>query len=400
MERVTHSRKKLVKKPLKVAKKPDKAALVSVGKATEVVISFDTTGSMRSCIGDVRNKLTMSVREWFKDIPGLRVGVIAHGDYCDREHCIDVLKLTDDVDAVANFIQRTPNTGGGDEPECYELVLHQAQDMGWSNKKKSGCAFVMVGDATPHEVGYRCGATENLLDWRRELQKLLAAGVKAYVVQCQYNPGYRTSNDFWGEIAKTSGTPLIKLEQFTESAVTLGAYVHATAGAESLTRYASCLEDRGLMSRGVACAVSALSGHTIKVGDRETFVGATARSEFRPIDPKNFKKWPVPSLSKEELAIKSFCEGRMSDPYQKGWAFYQLVKPVVVQDYKKVVVIHKETGDIFTGANARRALSLPETGTVKLDPVRDAKFDFFIQSTSVNRQLVPGTRVLYGNPNA
>ena len=49
----------------------------------EVIFSFDTTGSMSPVIKNVRNNLTETIDRLFNEVKGLRIGLIAHGDYCD-----------------------------------------------------------------------------------------------------------------------------------------------------------------------------------------------------------------------------------------------------------------------------------------------------------------------------
>jgi hypothetical protein len=48
----------------------------------EIVFSFDTTGSMAACLALVRKKVSETVWRLMKDIPNIRIGIIAHGDYC------------------------------------------------------------------------------------------------------------------------------------------------------------------------------------------------------------------------------------------------------------------------------------------------------------------------------
>jgi hypothetical protein len=58
------------------------------------MVSFDTTGSMASCIEEVREKVGHLVTRMFGKVPNLRVGIIAHGDYCDAGHTY-VTKMLD-----------------------------------------------------------------------------------------------------------------------------------------------------------------------------------------------------------------------------------------------------------------------------------------------------------------
>jgi hypothetical protein len=94
--------------------------------------------------------------------------------------------------------------------------------------------------------------------------------------------------------------------------------------------------------------------------------------------------------------IASFIALKTQTEYKKGTAFYQLMKPEkAVQDYKLIVIRNKNTGAVYAGQSARDILNLPTTGTIKLIPGDHGDWDIYIQSTSTNRILLPGTTVLY-----
>ncbi|MEE4260376.1 MAG: hypothetical protein V2I62_11480 [Bacteroidales bacterium] len=84
-------------------------------------------------------------------------------------------------------------------------------------------------------------------------------------------------------------------------------------------------------------------------------------------------------------------------PYIKGSAFYQLIKTEKkVQPYKMVALRVKSSGKVFCGTKARELLGIAGIQhTVRLVPGDHAKFDVFIQSTSVNRKIPAGTEVMY-----
>ncbi len=83
--------------------------------------------------------------------------------------------------------------------------------------------------------------------------------------------------------------------------------------------------------------------------------------------------------------------------YQRGAAFYQLVKTEkAIQDYKKLIITEIGKPGIFCGTSeARQLLGLPQHGTVKIVPGDHAGFEIFVQSTSVNRRIPAGTKVVY-----
>ena len=53
-----------------------------------------------------------------RDVPMIRVGLIAHGDYCDhRNYVVRSHDLSADADSLKEFACNVPSTGGGDAPE-------------------------------------------------------------------------------------------------------------------------------------------------------------------------------------------------------------------------------------------------------------------------------------------
>lgn len=94
--------------------------------------------------------------------------------------------------------------------------------------------------------------------------------------------------------------------------------------------------------------------------------------------------------------IRPYCERMTGKPFIKGAAFYQLTKPEPeVQDYKMIAIRDKSTGKVYAGAAARSMLGLPQYGTAYVKPGDHGQYDIYIQSTSINRVLPPGTQVLY-----
>ena len=66
-------------------------------------------------------------------------------------------------------------TGGGDFPECYELVLREAQTkLSWTPGSQR--SLVMIGDATPHEPSYPLNRQK--IDWRKECTELKNINVR------------------------------------------------------------------------------------------------------------------------------------------------------------------------------------------------------------------------------
>ena len=96
--------------------------------------------------------------------------------------------------------------GGGDCDECYERVLYDARkSLSW--KAGTQRVLVLIGDANPHEVGYRYGGTTYELDWRKEAKLLYdKLRVKIYSVQALDNSGKQLINMSISMLCKFTST--------------------------------------------------------------------------------------------------------------------------------------------------------------------------------------------------
>jgi hypothetical protein len=262
----------------------------SIPKATEIAFCFDTTGSMRPCIDNVRKHIEKTCEELFKDISGLKIGFISHGDYCDGANCYALQELTDDEKKVYKFIRNTPNTSGGDQPECYELALNVAKKLGWS-KDADGKVLVMIGDAEPHDVNYP--ENKDKLDWRKELNDLKEMGINVYPLQCLYNPHQTLANQFWSEIGTIMGTPLLKLQDFNDASYAVRGYAHASSGSARFGAYERKLKSSGVeLSGSIVAMNAALRDESSKYDVIEEIPGSTptATAPATKVDSKPPKK--------------------------------------------------------------------------------------------------------------
>lgn len=94
-----------------------------------------------------------------------------------------------------------------------------------------------------------------------------------------------------------------------------------------------------------------------------------------------------------DSVIKPLVESWTKQPYVSGASYYQLTKAEKIQSYKQICVQDKVSGKVYSGVNARNLLNLPNQ-EVKVNPASHGTFDIFIQSTSVNRKLINGTKLL------
>jgi hypothetical protein len=122
--------------------------------------------------------------------------------------------------------------------------------------------------------------------------------------------------------------------------------------------------------------------------------GLKARDVKRQLDDLSghFRAYTVG----RETDIKTFVESKTHKPYVVGQAFYCLTKPEKVQPNKAVLIAEKGKTAVWGGDQARELVGLPTDGVAhaRVEPGNHANYDVYVQSTSVNRKLVRGTKVL------
>lgn len=412
-----------------ITKTPAPVSKVVSGKESgsiDICFSFDTTGSMYPCLTQVRRRLTETIQRLFRDIPDLRIAIIAHGDYCDQgiTYITNVLDFTNNEKKLTNFVSNVGPTGGGDFPECYELVLNEARTkLNWESGRSK--VLVMIGDATPHPVGYRYASIVNNIDWRNELGLLTEAGINVYGVHAM--PGIRgISKSFYEEIASTTGGFYLTLDQFSGVTDLVMGICYKQDGQEAFMSFAQEVEDSGRMTRHLGASFTTMSNgdfkskanasippsdgpyyggdcHRKKPGPRRTGEGmAHSGRGLKAVDAGRFQVIPVD----DKQRVDHFIQDNGIE-FERGRAFYELVrsgkKRYKVQQYKEIVLMDRATGDFFNGAETREILNLkPQiiggrgSGEVEsLAPKENDEYRVFIQSTSNTRQLVPGSSLLY-----
>lgn len=114
-------------------------------------------------------------------------------------------------------------------------------------------------------------------------------------------------------------------------------------------------------------------------------------ASVKTLEILNPKEYTILAVRKEG-PIKEFVESWKID-YRQGMAYYQLSKTEKIQAQKAICIREKKTGKVYSGDNARALLGLPDY-EVKVQAAQHPTYDIFVQSTSVNRKLVPGTELL------
>lgn len=175
----------VTKKTKKATKKPTVVEAVKEEAPTDMVIAFDTTGSMSSYIAAVRKHVEKTINDMFETVPNLRLKIVAFGDYCDMQSpgvfgkAYQQIELTDDKAKLIQFVQNAQNTGGGDGDEFYELVLHRIiNESTW--REEANKAILLIADCDPHPVGYTLSpfVKNAQYDWKKEAQSAAEKNIK------------------------------------------------------------------------------------------------------------------------------------------------------------------------------------------------------------------------------
>lgn len=223
--KITTETKNSVKENIETEEKQNTNNAPSGMGKLDMVIAFDTTGSMAAYIDDVRQQVTDMVPRLFKDNDELRLGIVAFGDYCDMNGRDDFgdgyqcLPLTDNENDIIKFVKESNDTGGGDGDEFYELVIKKiVEESPW--REDSSKTILLIADADPHEIGYtyRDYVVGNQISWKAEAQKAANMKIKIDTVSINGRPWYKELSAMTNGISvpfRSSGKTRIMIETAT-----------------------------------------------------------------------------------------------------------------------------------------------------------------------------------------
>jgi hypothetical protein len=383
----------------------------------DIVFSFDTTGSMSQCIREVRRKVKEVVLQLFTEIPGIRIGVVAHGDYCDKDdtYLMKHVDITNDSQKIIDFITNVGDTGGGDYPEAYEYVLREVQKLSWNSDAMR--ALVMIGDAYPHDKD----DNPEKIDWKEQVEEIKKMGINIYSVQA-LDSGSGKSYTFYKQMASITNGYHLKLDQFSYINQMMLAICFNQMGSESLEKYEQELKSKEYgMTFGIRKMFDVMLKRTstepniTELDITEPSSRSTRRSRITSTsmesgseglehgssevvaDPSLLKSCPPAKYQvlqvDEDCSIKSFVEGRGLS-FKAGKGFYEFTKSETIGSNKEVILMKKDTGELFEGEVARAIIGL-KNESKKYSPKDVRDYRVFIQSTSYNRKLIGGTGFLY-----
>ena len=115
----------------------------------DIVITFDSTGSMGGEINQVKSRIERIGNVLFKLVPKTRISICTYRDKGD-EYVVAGLPLTDNLARVVLFLEDITAAGGGDKPEAVDEGLRwsiEENEFG----KRSRKVILLFGDAPPHQ---------------------------------------------------------------------------------------------------------------------------------------------------------------------------------------------------------------------------------------------------------
>lgn len=91
------------------------------------------------------------------------------------------------------------------------------------------------------------------------------------------------------------------------------------------------------------------------------------------------------------VEIRPFAERKLG-AYVQGRGFYELLKAEKIQPQKRLLVRNRKSGRVYAG-DVRGMLGLPNQ-EVRVKPEQNPEYQIFVQSTSTNRNLYEGSKLL------
>lgn len=119
----------------------------------DIVITFDSTGSMGGEIAQVKQQIRRIGGTLIKLIPEARIGICTYRDEGD-DYVVRGLPLTGNIQSVDNFLAGVSAGGGGDAPEAVHEGLRWS--MSYNDfRPRARKVILLFGDAPPHAEHFR-----------------------------------------------------------------------------------------------------------------------------------------------------------------------------------------------------------------------------------------------------
>ncbi len=116
----------------------------------ELVIVFDSTGSMGNEIAGVKKQIVQIGSALLRQLPSARIGLVTYRDQNPQDgFAVRGLPLTNDLNELTEFLKPIFGVGGGDTEESVELGLKWAITEN-TFRPKARKIILIFGDAPPH----------------------------------------------------------------------------------------------------------------------------------------------------------------------------------------------------------------------------------------------------------
>jgi Mg-chelatase subunit ChlD len=114
----------------------------------DIVICFDSTGSMGGEIDQVKLQISKIAATLFKLVPKARISLVTYRDKGDKD-LVRIMQLTGNLQEMQSWLSKIDAGGGGDHPEAVDEGLSFAikQNQFRSSARK---VVLIFGDAPPH----------------------------------------------------------------------------------------------------------------------------------------------------------------------------------------------------------------------------------------------------------
>jgi Mg-chelatase subunit ChlD len=116
----------------------------------DIVIVFDSTGSMQGEIEEVKNKIQRIGNALLRMIPKTRISICAYRDK-DDEYIVKGVPLTDNLGKLIVELEKISASGGGDLPEAVDAGLRWAIEKN-KFRRSARKVILLFGDAPPHQA--------------------------------------------------------------------------------------------------------------------------------------------------------------------------------------------------------------------------------------------------------
>ncbi len=115
----------------------------------DIVIVFDSTGSMQGEIDEVKSKIQRIGNALMRMIPKTRISICTYRDQKD-EYLVKGLPLTDNLGQIVLYLEKISAKGGGDLPEAVDEGLRWSIENN-QFRRSARKVILLFGDAPPHQ---------------------------------------------------------------------------------------------------------------------------------------------------------------------------------------------------------------------------------------------------------